>query len=269
MTDAPDPPRPDPPRKETVRALARGLAILRHVNAMGESRPSEIAQALGLARPTVYRLLETLEEEGYVAFSASSNRVRVTRLAAALGDGSAITSQICQAAGPIFARHSLKLLWPLDLTVHENAAMVIQETTHARSPLSIDRGMTGYRLPMLRSSAGRAYLAHCSPGERDIILEHVRRLGEPADLPFLDPDRLNHLLHDVVQKGFAIRDGAEFRPHTASIAVPILRDGAVLGCISIIWIASAMSTSKAIETSLTPLRRMATEILKELRPAPA
>ncbi|MFC7704478.1 DNA-binding transcriptional regulator [Plastorhodobacter daqingensis] len=264
MTDA-----PDPPRKETVRALARGLAVLRHVNAMGAARPSEIAQALGLARPTVYRLLETLEEEGYVTFSASSNRVRVTRLAAALGDGVAITSQICQVAAPVLARHAPKLLWPLDLTVHDNAAMVIQETTHARSPLSIDRGMTGYRLPMLRSSAGRAYLAHCSAGEREIILEHVRRLGEPADLPFLEPGRLNHLLHDVERKGFAIRDGAEFRPHTASIAVPLLRDGAVLGCISIIWIASAMSTAKAIETSFEPLRRMASEIVQGLQASQA
>lgn len=66
----------------SVRSLARGLAVLSYVNKSGESRPAEIAKALGLPRPTVYRLLETLEEMGYVAFSAISNYVRVTRLAA-------------------------------------------------------------------------------------------------------------------------------------------------------------------------------------------
>jgi IclR family transcriptional regulator, mhp operon transcriptional activator len=76
-----------PERRDSVRALVRGLAILRHVNAVGEARPGEIAQALGIPRPTVYRLIETLEEQRYVVMSPTSNRVRVTRRAASLGDG--------------------------------------------------------------------------------------------------------------------------------------------------------------------------------------
>ncbi len=130
MTDA----RSDKTKTNAVRSLARGLAVLSYVNKSGESRPAEIAKALGLPRPTVYRLLETLEEMGYVAFSATSNYVRVTRLAASLGDGYVLTSEISQAAGPIFADYSQQLVWPLDLTVYNNAAMVIQETTHGRSP---------------------------------------------------------------------------------------------------------------------------------------
>ena len=129
--------------RESVRALTRGLAILRFVNAAGDPRPSEIAVGLDRPRPTVYRLLQTLEEAGYVALSPTGNRVRVTRLAAHLGDGFAMTSRICQAAGAIFAAYAPKIMWPLDISVYENAAMVIQETTHGRSPLSIDRGMTG------------------------------------------------------------------------------------------------------------------------------
>ena len=147
----------DTPRRSRGRAGAdRGLAILRYVNAAGDPRPSEIAVGLGLPRPTVYRLLQTLEEAGYIVLSPTSNRVRVTRLAAGLGDGFAITSRICQAAGTIFATYAPKVVWPLDISVYENAAMVIQETTHGRSPLSIDRGMTGFRLPMLRTAAGRS-----------------------------------------------------------------------------------------------------------------
>jgi len=230
-----------------VRSLARGLAILRYVNKVGEARPGEIARALSLPRPTVYRLLETLEELGYVAFSATSNYVRVTRFAAALGDGHALTTEITQAAGPIFGEYSSQVVWPLDLTVYNNAAMVIQETTHGRSPLSIDRGMTGYRLPVLRTSSGRAYISFCSDEERALILDHLRRLGDEEDAPFLEERWLSRLIQETRERGIAVRDSGEFREETASIAVPIRSAGNVLGCISLIWIRSAMSTPKALE----------------------
>lgn len=252
-------------RGETVRALTRGLAILHHINTVGEARPGAIARALDIPRPTVYRLLSTLEEEGYVVFSASANIVRITPLAAALGDGHAQRSELCQAAAPLFARYGAKLIWPLDLAVYDNAAMVILESTHARSPLSIDRAMVGYRLPMLRTSAGRAYLAFCPEEERALILEHLRCLGDPADLPFLQPAWLNRMVAEACDRGYTIRDAGEFRPQTASIATPILSQDAVLGCVSMIWIRSAMKTQTAVETSAEPLREIAASISQKIR----
>jgi IclR family mhp operon transcriptional activator len=259
MTDA------APSRKgESVRALTRGLAILHHINTTGECRPGEIASALGIPRPTIYRLLETLEEAGYVAFSSSSNLVRVTRRAASLGDGYALTSEICQAAGPLFAEYGARLVWPLDLSVYDNAAMVIQETTHGRSPLSIDRAMIGYRLPVLRTSAGRAYLAFCSEDERKAILEHLRRLGDPTDEPFLEPFWLHRMLSETVARGVAVRDAGEFRPQTSSIAVPVMAETGIVGAVSMIWIRSAMNTQKAIETCAPQLYEIAKRIVASL-----
>lgn len=247
-----------------VRSLARGLAILRHVNSMGEVRPGDISKATGIPRPTVYRLLETLEELGYVVFSATSSYVRVTRLAAALGDGHALTSEICQATGPIFAECATRVVWPLDLTVYNNAAMIIQETTHSRSPLSIDRGMTGYKLPILRTSAGRAYLSFCPDQERQIILEHLRRLDDPDDRPFLEPRWLDRLTRDTRARGIAVRDAGEFRASTASIAAPIHSEGELLGCVSLIWIRSAMNTSTALDEFGATLQEIARRIAGSL-----
>ncbi|WP_102225599.1 DNA-binding transcriptional regulator [Acidimangrovimonas sediminis] len=245
---------------DAVRALTRGLSILRKINAMGEARPGELAAALGIPRPTVYRLLETLEDAGYVAWSPTSNRVRVTPLAASLGDGHASRSAICLAAGPILAEFDRQLVWPIDLSVYENAAMVIQETTHGRSPLSIDRAMIGYRLPMLRTSAGRAYLAFCGEEKRALILAHLARLGDPADQPFLEPARLSRLLDQARRDGVALRDAGEFRPQTASIAAPVMKDGSVAACVSLIWISSAMAGAKAMAGYGPPLIDLAGRI---------
>lgn len=251
-------------RRDSVRALTRGLAILRFVNAAGDPRPSEIAAGLDLPRPTVYRLLQTLEEAGYVALSPTGNRVRVTRLAAGLGDGFALTSRLCHVAGAIFAAYAPRIVWPLDISVYDNGAMVIQETTHGRSPLSIDRGMTGFRLPMLRTAAGRVYLSHCDAGERDLILGQVRRLADPADAPFLEPQTLERMLAETRAAGFATRQGGEFRAKTASIAVPLIVSGIVAGAITIIWTRQAMTLQDALARYQALLREIATRIAREI-----
>jgi IclR family transcriptional regulator, mhp operon transcriptional activator len=248
---------------DSVRALTRGLAILRFVNEAGDPRPSEIA-GLGVPRPTVYRLLQTLEEEGYVVLSATSNRVRITRLAAGLGDGFTITSRICQAAGPAFAAYAPKVVWPLDVSVYENAAMVIQETTHGRSPLSIDRGMTGYRLPMLRTAAGRVYLAHCGDTERELILDQVRRLNDPTDAPFFEPRALEAVLAATRRTGLAARVHGEFRSKTSSIALPVLVSDSIAAAISIIWARQALTLREALARYETPLREIAAQIAAEV-----
>lgn len=253
--------------RESVRSLERGLAILRHVNSVGEARPSQVASALRIPRPTVYRLLATLEEQGYIIFSSSASRVRVTRLAASLGDGYAITSTLCQVAGRVFATYSKRVVWPLDVCVYNNAAMVVQETTHGRSPLSIDRGMMGYRLPMLRTSAGRAYLSFCNEAERELILSHVRSLADPEDALFLVPKTLTKMLSDTVRAGVATRLHGEFRSKTSSIAAPVIVDGKVEACISVIWISKAISSQKALQTLGGPLRQIALEVAEDLSQA--
>jgi len=250
----------DRKKLDGVRAFKRGLDVLHEVNASGGIRAGEIARRLGLPRATVYRLLETLEELGYVARSSSDDRFRVTRLASSLGDGYDPSTVICQVAAPFIAQLTKSLVWPIDLSVYDNAAMVIQETTHARSPLSIDRGMIGKRLPMLRTSAGRAYLAACNDRERNVIVRHLRRLGDPEDAPFLEESRLNFMIEETARRGFGVRSRGEFKTSTSSLAVAIVRGEAVIGCISIIWIRTALELDEAIETFVGPLQTAAAEI---------
>ena len=251
---------PKTDNRNAVRSLTRGLAILRHLNAVGAAKAGEIAAALNIPRPTVYRLLQTLEEHRYVMLSPSDSRVRVTRLAASLGDGYAMTSRLCQIAGPLFSEYAPQIVWPLTISVYENAAMVVEEATHDRSPLSIDRDMIGWRVPILRSASGRAYLGHCSAEERQIIVEHIRRLGQKEDLPFLDQTVLSKMLAEVASQGFGLRDLSDFRPKTASLSVPAIVGGSVVACISVIWIRSAMDTQEAIRRYVAPLREISTRL---------
>ncbi|MEM8935222.1 MAG: DNA-binding transcriptional regulator [Pseudomonadota bacterium] len=253
--------------QNNVRSLARGLEILRYVNMSGGATAGEIARATGLPRPTVYRALDTLEQAGYVAFAATSNIVRVTALAASLGDSHAQMSELCNAAGPIFAENSKTLIWPLVLSVYENAAMVVQETTHARSPLSIDRAMVGSRLPMLRTAAGRAYLTYCGEKQREIIVEHLRRIDDPADTAYLNPNWIAQTVDETEKQGVGVRTAGEFRTKTASVAAPIFLDDEIVGCVSIIWIRTARQRQEALNEYRKPIIDLAKEIEASLKGA--
>ena len=247
-------------RTDSVRSIQRGLDVLSEVNRSGGIRASELAQRLSLARPTVYRLLETLEQLGYVRRSGSDDRFRVTRKASSLGDGYDPGLIVSEAAAPVIGELSKRLLWPIDLTIYENAAMVVQETTHAQSPLSIDRGMIGRRLPMLRTSSGRAYLAFCSAAEREIIVKHIARIDDPEDRPFLQRDYLDRTLAETRARGFGLRAEGEYNAKTSSIAVPVIKSSDVLGCISIIWIRSALDPTEAIDQFAGPLMQAAAQL---------
>ncbi|WP_299985868.1 DNA-binding transcriptional regulator [uncultured Ruegeria sp.] len=248
---------------ETVRALARGLNILRYLNRVGATRPGEIASELGLPRPTVYRLLHTLEEEGYVLCSASDARVRVSPLAAALGDNVSVRSRLCQVAAPVMAEFTETHAWPADLSTYEDAHMVIQESTHGRSPLSVDPGMVGFSLPILRSSAGRAYLSVCGSRELEMIIELLRAENLPEDMPFLRKRWLEENLTIYAEQGYATRGPHTFRPKTSSLAVPILTDDRAVGCLSIIWVTKAMNMDQAIKRYADALQFAAANIATE------
>lgn len=247
-------------KSDHVRAVARALNILKFVNKAGATRIGVIAEALDIPRPSVYRLVATLEDEGYIRFSSTDSRVRVTARAAALGDSAKGRSLICQVAGPVLIEFTREHSWPVDLSVYEDGFMVIEETTHARSALSVDPGMSGYKLPMLRTSAGRAYLGACTGSEREHIVALIRNRDDPDDRAFLVPDRLDDLVNSVDRHGFAVRGPEIFRRKTSSLAVPILSGESVLGCVSTIWVSGALTMDEAIAHYAGPLRRTADTI---------
>jgi IclR family mhp operon transcriptional activator len=68
------------------------------------------------------------------------------------------------------------------------------------------------------------------------------------------------MIAETQARGYAIRSEGEYSPKTASIAVPIVRNEIVFGCISIIWIRTALAIDKAIADFAAPLRDAAAAI---------
>ncbi len=249
------------PRDGSVRSLERGLALLVAMNRRKLPSVVELARDTRLPRPTVYRLLETLSRAGFVTRSRPLDRYCLSRQVRTLSDGFAEDDWIADVAAPLMKEFTRQAVWPVALLSFDEGRMLVRETTHEASSLSIDHGMVGRRLPMLRTAAGRCYLAFSPDKERRTILEMLSRSKAPENRGARETQRLTRLLDAIRAKGYAMQD-REINPKASGIAVPICVGPRVLGCMSLIWISSAL-TIEGAETRLLPLLTSTSERIAE------
>jgi IclR family transcriptional regulator, mhp operon transcriptional activator len=247
-----------------VRSLERGLALLLAMNRRKLPSVVELARDTRLPRPTVYRLLETLSRAGFVTRSRPLDRYCLTSQVRALSDGFAEDDWIADIAAPLMDQLTRQLVWPVALMTFEAGRMLVRETTHESSTLSVDHGMVGRSLPLLRTAAGRCYLALCPGKERRTILEMLARSKAPEDRRARETQRLTKLLDAIRAKGYAIQD-REINPKTTGIAVPIRLGTRMLGSMSLIWISSALTIEQAENEFLPLLRSTASRIADAVR----
>lgn len=240
-----------------VQGLSRGLAILHAINlsANGWASIAELSATTGLHRTTVRRLLETLQAEGYVRRSVSDDSYRLNQKIRQLSDGFTDDEWISEVANPVLGELLQKVVWPSDLCTIDGDCMLVRETTHRFSPLSFHRAMIRQRMPVLFTSAGRAYLAFCSAEERQQILR-LLVAGNDEQASFSRNSVLvEQMLEKVRRQGYATNDGEwSQQQKIAAIAVPIRHKTQVLACINVVFLRKAMSTPEAAERYLPELQ---------------
>lgn len=242
----------------SVRALTRGLEILRALNLGNGNSARQLAEATGLPRPTVYRLLGTLCEAGYTARDASGDRYRVTNRVLGLSDGFDDEAWVVEIAIPLMKDLCDDIVWPVSLATLDRNAMLIRVTTDNQSPLTLTNFAAGDRLPVLSTATGRTYLAFCSDARREAVLDVLARSDDPGDEPARNRPQVYRMLEDTRARGFAIRERGPFK--TASLAVPIRAKSGVVASLSMRYLDSAMELSESVERYLGPLQTAATAI---------
>jgi len=243
-------------RYRHVQGLSRGLAILHAINLSPEGWASiaELSASTGLHRTTVRRLLETLQAEGYVRRSASDDSYRLNQKIRQLSDGFTDDEWISEIANPVLGELLQKVVWPSDLCTLDGDSMLVRETTHRFSPLSFHRAMIRQRMPVLFTSAGRAYLAYCSSEERQQILR-LLAAGNDEQANFARNRILvEQMLEKVRRVGYATNDGEwNLQLKISAISVPVRHNGTALASINVVFLKKAMSVAEAVERYLPEL----------------
>ncbi|MBU3069171.1 helix-turn-helix domain-containing protein [Aestuariicella sp. G3-2] len=247
----------------TNRSLVRGIQLLKLIDRLNGATLSQLAREAALPKSTVRRLLLTLQEQRLIRKSLADGLFRTNIFLPLETDNelSPLSWRLCEAAMPVMVELVEKVRWPSDLFVREGCSMRIVESNRANTPISLYRGYINVNVKMLYSAAGRTYLAYCPEAERQQLIEETRH-DRPRNMTDAGLERL---LERIRQAGYSTRHPGytgETRPDDGlnAIAVPVMHEQRVLGCINLMCVRDYMTEEQFAEKHLSSLQAAAKQI---------
>lgn len=246
-----------------IRSLTRGIDVLRYLNTVQGAQPTDICKELKLPRPTVHRILDTLEEMKLVHRGYYSREFRLTDGVKRLARAKGVYEDLRQAAWPIMHELTARHVWPCDLAVFHDNAMLIVESTHRSSPLSSDIGMVGMSRSMTKSPLGRAFLSHCCDVQREAIFAALALKAGENDELLRHREAIDRMIEQGRNDGFSM---CPELPHTrcASIAAPIRVRGNVVATMNMVWNVKELTFADAGKQLGVPLLAARDQIERRL-----
>jgi IclR family mhp operon transcriptional activator len=263
------------PKVETIKGLERGLQVLKFFHSEPIVSLHDIHRATAISKPSLLRILNTLEQAGVVARRLADGRYRLSAFTDVVRKADRF-DRVAEAAAPVFARLCQKVKWPSDLFVPAGGCMERRETTMPHSPFVLHglHSRVGGRVGWLMTGVGRAYLAWCPEKERQATLRTLRKSSNPEDWLARDPKKLDRILNDVRRRGYATRDPnyvagrygeTPVDDGAAAIAVPLFDGRRVHGSINLRWIRAAFTVEEFAVRYLADLQGAAHEIVLSLQ----
>ena len=193
---------------KTIRSLERGLHVLKALNATPISSLQDIYRSTRIPKPTLLRILLTLEKSGAVSRRLADGRYRISSNLTRLTRKRDRYDRVAEAAAPVLDRLCQKVSWPSDLMVPAGDHLEVRETSRTQSPFityySKDR--VGMPVNWLLSAVGRAYLAYCPEHERKKVIGLLRKSDHRENWLARDQKRLDEILSETRKRGYGLRD---------------------------------------------------------------
>jgi IclR family transcriptional regulator, mhp operon transcriptional activator len=254
-------------RDGNIRSIGRGLRVLQAINRGGSITMMEICRTAKIPYPTACRIVATLTAEGMIEREPARKRYRPTALVRTLSIGYQDEDDLVTAARQHIVALCRQVAWPISICSRVGHSMMVRDSTHKLTSLTLNNYAPGYTLPITECSTGKAYLAFCGEDERRDILESMRQLDGPAERMAYMLLRDDSMLRDIRARGYATqaRNAYTATPgKTSSLAVPIFREGHVVGSMALIFFASAMPLARAEEQFVPSLKQAAAGIAADL-----
>jgi len=247
-----------------IQSLARGLGVLQALHRMQAASLHGLHLATGLPKSSLTRVLYTLHLQGLVWQRMADGAYLPShslQQRAQIDD----TAWLVELASPVLQELGGRTTWPSVLTVPRLDYMEVIETNSSQAYFDlIRRRPIGYRLNYLRSASGRAYLAFCSEQEREAVLRRLREGETPGNEKASDAGFVRELVRSGRRNGYGVRT-PDFGGHytrtrkeaddgRSSIAMPIVLDGEVLGCMNLTWRTKVISLTRMVERHGDDLR---------------
>jgi DNA-binding IclR family transcriptional regulator len=248
-----------------VQSVARAIEILRALSGAGRGLGvTEIAERVGVAKPTAHALLRTLEAGGLVSQDHETGRY---------GLGSALL----EFGNSYLEGHELRarsVVWADSLANRAGEAVWVAVLSgdhvlvlhHAFRPEGAIQVLeVGAALPWHTCALGKAIVAHLSD-TGDLLSEPLAPLTGST---IVDPAVLKEQLAAARAAGYATEDG-EAAIGDAGIAAPVFDRDGVIGAIGLVGPVERLLADGVRETHAVDVREIARMLSRELgagRPA--
>lgn len=245
----------------SVRALLRGLELLAAIGRHG-GNVQALACATSMNRTTIYRLLTTLEQAGYLTRSPSDHTYQLAIKIRELSEGYTEALWVTQIGAPVLGSLFRSTSWPGNLATFEAGRMLVRESTHRFCSTLSHVSMIGQRLPML-SALGKAFLSFSSRTVASRVLAGLAASDDIADAWVHRKDKVTKVLSEVRAAGCAVSVG-EVEQNIISMALPVRYQGRVLACINIVAQRGIVEPIDLVQQHLPALRAAALQIEQQL-----
>lgn len=243
-----------------LSSVANALRVLEYVAREGEAGISQIARDLGLTVGTVYRLVATLADAGYVEQNPSNRRYRPGPKVPELARVIRPDSDFVALAHPRLQRLMAEAGETTNVGVLRDGMVVYIDRAVTSQPLAVAVSI-GSRVPAYCTSLGRAILAYTDPEVRADYLRRLPRLARNDPQVTPSRDQLTAMLDTTSDRGYA-EDNGEFSPDIACLAAPILdARGLAVAAVSVAGLRSRITERRG---ELLPLVQDAAKELSEL-----
>jgi DNA-binding IclR family transcriptional regulator len=204
-----------PERKLGVQVIARAAEICRELaTSVDGLTTAEIAERVGLSRPTVYRILRALADEDFVR---ELSRGRYGIGPAFLVIGGSTYGGLRHDMRPFMKDLSTELGETIDLAMLDNGEALFVDQFVAVRGLRVVAHM-GARLPLHSTASGKALLAALRPDEVDAVLSE--RLTGYTPNTVTDKAVLIEQLDGIRSSGVAY-DYEEYVMGVCAVATPV------------------------------------------------
>ncbi|MGN6375903.1 MAG: IclR family transcriptional regulator [Sphingomonas sp.] len=247
MTEAP---------KYRAPALQKGLQILETLaHASGPMSMSDISTALARSRNEIFRMLQVLEDMGYIARNNAGAYLLTNRLFA-LGMQQPPVRDLLAHAMPHMNALAEALGQSCHLAVASGADMVV--IARVESPGMLGFAVrVGHRRPLHRSASGELLMAHQSDRALDTMIADIE-----AAYGTIDRAALEDALRGIRDAGYVALNSAVITA-VEDLSAPVLVQGAAVAALTVPFVGGA-SAQVTVDEAIARLRETASRLSHEL-----
>ncbi|MEH6826314.1 MAG: IclR family transcriptional regulator [Motiliproteus sp.] len=216
-------------RREKTSSITRVLEIIEAVSrAERPLSPADLALQLDIPKPSVHRILQQLEAEGYLQTNMRGLLMPADRLHS-IALGVLYTSRFKALRQAILKKLADKVGETCGISIPDGTEMIYYDRVQTNWPLQVHLPI-GSHTPVWCTASGKLYLSSLAKDRRQRII-HNLPLEKMARNTLVNPEDLESALLEIAGNDRGI-DNEEFVDGMVAVSVPIKdKDGRLFACL--------------------------------------